>query len=109
MDPSIQTCHPSVPIGRQRTEEGGIYIGADTHKKACVPVASDDQGPIGRTHTMTNTPSGWAAALGWAHRLDATCIRGIENSGSLGKGLAQFRLCSGETAVYEIVPHRTEQ
>ena len=38
-----------------------------------------------------------------------TCIWGIENSGSLGKGFAQFLLGSGEAAVHEIVPHRTAQ
>jgi len=86
-----------------------MYIGVDTHKKAHVLVAIDDQGQTGGTHTMTNTPSGWAGALGWARDLDATCIWGIENSGSLGKGFAQFLLVHGEAAVHEIVPHRTAQ
>jgi transposase len=86
-----------------------MYIGVDTHKKAHVLVAIDDQGQTGGTHTMANTPSGWAAALCWAHRLDAMCIWGIENSGSLGKGFAQFLLIQGEPDVHEIVPHRTAQ
>ncbi len=86
-----------------------MYIGVDTHKKAHVLVAIDDQGQTGGTHTMANTPSGWAAALSWAHDRDAECIWGIENSGSLGKGFAQFLLIQGESDVHEIVPHRTAQ
>jgi transposase len=45
----------------------------------------------------------------WACDRDTICIWGIENSGSLGKGFAQFLLTSGETAVHEIVPHRMAQ
>jgi len=86
-----------------------MYIGVDTHKRAHVLVAIDDQGQPGGTHTMANTPSGWAAALSWAHDRDAVCIWGIENSGSLGKGFAQFLLIQGESDVHEIVPHRTAQ
>ena len=72
--PSIQTCRPSVLILRPRMEEGSMYIGVDTHKKAHVLVAIDDQGQTGGTHTMANIPSGWAAALCWAHALEATSI-----------------------------------
>jgi transposase len=86
-----------------------MCIGVDTHKKAHLLVAIDDQGQTGGTYTMANTPSGWAAALCWAHGLDATRIWGIENSGSLGKGFAQFLLIQGEPDVHEIVPHRTAQ
>ncbi len=86
-----------------------MYIGVDTHKKAHVLVAIDDQGQAGGTHTVANTPSGWAAALQWARELDPACIWVIENSGSLGKGFAQFLLIQGEPDVHEIVPHRTAQ
>jgi len=34
---------------------------------------------------------------------------GVENSGSLGKGFAQFLLAQGEPEVREVVPHRTAQ
>jgi transposase len=34
---------------------------------------------------------------------------GVENSGSLGKGFAQFLLAQGEADVREVVPHRTAQ
>ena len=36
-------------------------------------------------------------------------VWGIENSGSLGKGFAQFLLADGETDVREVSPHRTAQ
>ncbi len=86
-----------------------MHIGVDTHKKQHVLVALDARGQICGTHTVANTPAGWAAALHWARDRDATCIWGIENSGSLGKGFAQFLLSSGESTVHEIVPHRTAQ
>jgi len=94
---------------RLRIEEGSMYIGVDTHKKQHVLVALDGRGQACGTHSVANTPSGWAAALQWAHDRDATCVWGIENSGSLGKGFAQFLVSSGESAVHEIVPHRTAQ
>jgi Transposase and inactivated derivatives len=86
-----------------------VYIGVDTHKKRHVLIALDERGQTCSTQGVANTPAGWAAALQWAHALDPVCIWGIENTGSLGKGFAQFLLTSGETAVHEIVPHRTAQ
>jgi transposase len=86
-----------------------VHIGVDTHKKQHVLVALDTRGQPCGTHSVPNTPAGWAAALQWARERDETCIWGIENSGSLGKGFAQFLLNTGETAVHEIVPHRTAQ
>jgi transposase len=94
---------------RLRTQEGDVHIGVDTHKKRHVLVALDARGQTCGTHTAANTPAGWAAALQWARERDADRIWGVENSGSLGKGFAQFLLTSGETAVHEIVPHRTAQ
>jgi len=86
-----------------------VHIGVDTHKQRHVLVALDARGQACGTHSVANTPSGWAAALQWARDHDTPCTWGIENSGSLGKGFAQFLLGSGETAVHEIVPHRTAQ
>ena len=86
-----------------------MHIGVDTHKKRHVLVALDERGQLRGTHSVANTPAGWAAALRWARERDTTCIWGIENSGSLGKGFAQFLLGSGEATVHEIVPHRTAQ
>ena len=84
-----------------------MHIGVDTHKKRHVLVALDARGQTCGTQSVANTPAGWAAALQWARERDAACVWGVENSGSLGKGFAQFLLTSGESAVHEIVPHRT--
>ncbi len=86
-----------------------MYIGVGTHNKTHVLVAIDAQGQMHATQTVANTPQGWVTALEWAGDYRDACRWGIENSGSLGKGFAQFLLTSGETAVHEIVPHRTAQ
>ncbi len=86
-----------------------MYIGVDTHKKTHALVAIDAQGQTCGTHTVANTPTGWATAFHWACDLAVARTWGIENSGSLGKGFAQFLLANGETDVHEIVPHRTAQ
>jgi transposase len=86
-----------------------VHIGVDTHKKQHVLVALDARGQACGAHTAANTPAGWAAALRWARERDTDRIWGIENSGALGKGFAQFLLSSGEERVHEIVPHRTAQ
>ncbi len=86
-----------------------MYIGVDTHKKQHVLVALDEQGRRhGMQHSL-NTPEGWAQSVAWARAQGSACYWGIENSGSLGKGFAQFLLAQGETAVYEVSPHRTAQ
>jgi transposase len=85
-------------------------VGVDTHKKTHVLVAVGTQGQTLGTRTVANTPAGWAAALQWAREQQQQHIRwGVENSGSLGKGFAQFLLAQGETEVREVVPHRTAQ
>jgi transposase len=86
-----------------------MHIGVDTHKKRHVLVALDERGQICGTDSVANTPAGWLAALRWARERERDRVWGVENSGSLGKGFAQFLLSSGETAVHEIVPHRTAQ
>jgi transposase len=86
-----------------------MHIGVDTHKKRHVLVALDARGQMCGTLSVANTPAGWVAALQWARERDAPCVWGIENSGSLGKGFAQFLLSRGESAVHEIVAHRTAQ
>jgi len=86
-----------------------VNIGVDTHKKTHVLVAVGEQGqPLG-TRTVANTPEGWAAALQWAREQQQQRRWGVENSGSLGKGFAQFLLAQGEAEVREVVPHRTAQ
>jgi len=58
---------------------------------------------------VTNTPQGWATALQSVRAHDDSCLWGIENSGSLGKGFAPFLCAQGETAVHEVSPQRTAQ
>jgi transposase len=84
-------------------------IGADTHKQQHILVALDAQGQACGSLRIANTPEGWASALAWARESPEPCRWGIENSGSLGKGFAQFLLAHDEQAVHEIVPHRTAQ
>ena len=86
-------------------------IGVDTHKETHVLVAIDEGGRTRGSRTVANTPAGWATALQWARgQQQQQSIRwGVENSGSLGKGFAQFLLAQGEADVREVVPHRTAQ
>ncbi len=86
-----------------------MYIGVDTHKTAHVLVALDEQGHVGETRSIPNTSEGWASALRWACAAAGERIWGIENSGALGKGLAQFLVGQGEMRVHEVSPHRTAQ
>jgi len=86
-----------------------MYIGVDTHKKTHTLVGIDDQGRTDSTRTVANTPQGWTSALRWARDRSDVCCWGIENSGSLGKGFAQFLLAQGETNVREVSPQRTAQ
>jgi transposase len=86
-----------------------MYVGADTHKATHVLVAIDVHGRTVGTRTVPNTPEGWATALTWARQQQQQIQWGVENSGSLGKGFAQFLLAQGEGDVREVVPHRTAQ
>ena len=43
-----------------------MYLGVDTHKRTHVLVALDEDGRQLGTRTISNTPEGWAEALGWA-------------------------------------------
>lgn len=84
-----------------------MYIGRDTHKKTHTLVGLDEQGRPCGTGNIPNTPEGWATGWRWAQRVAGTHIWGIEHSGSLGKGLAQFLLSQGESRVVEVSPQRT--
>ena len=86
-----------------------MYIGVDTHKKTHLLVAIDARGQMHGTQTVANTPQGWVTAVRWARDYCGACRWGIENSGSLGKGFAQFLLADGETDVREVSPQRTAQ
>ena len=70
-----------------------MFVGVDTHKKTHVLVAIDTEGRTHGSRTVANTPEGWAAALQWVRGQQQQQVRwGVENSGSLGKGFAQFLL-----------------
>jgi len=86
-----------------------VYIGVDTHKRSHTLVLLDATGQTVDALTIANTPEAWRTALIWARRLASTRCWGIENSGSLGKGSAQFLLEQGAGEVREITPHRTAQ
>jgi hypothetical protein len=86
-----------------------VHIGVDTHKQRHVLVALDARGQPCGTHSVATTPAGWAAAFHWARERGRDRVWGVENSSALGKGFARFLLSSGESAVHEIVPHRTAQ
>jgi len=86
-------------------------IGVDTHKQNHVLVAIDDLGRRCGVQHSANTPEGWTQALAWARDRggQGPACWGIENSGGLGKGFAQFLLAQGEADVREVSPHRTAQ
>jgi transposase len=86
-----------------------VYIGVDTHKRSHTLVLLDATGQTVDALTIANTPEAWRTALIWARRLASTRCWGIENSGSLGKGFAQFLLEQGAGEVRELTPHRTAQ
>ena len=86
-----------------------MFLGVDTHKRTHVMVALDEQGRVQGTRSITNSAEGWSAAWQWACERAAVRCWGIENSGSWGKGFAQFLLAQGETDVREVRPHRTAQ
>jgi transposase len=87
-----------------------MYVGVDTHKRTHTLVALDERGQTLGSRTVANTPEGWLAALTWARERQLAPIRwGVENSGSLGKGFAQFLLEQEAGEVREVSPHRTAQ
>jgi len=86
-----------------------MFIGVDTHKKTHTLIGIDDHGQTGGTRTVANSPKGWTIALRWVRDHGDMGCWGIENSGSLGKGFAQFLLTQGETDVREVSPQRTAQ
>lgn len=84
-----------------------MYVGVDTHKKTHVLFAIDVHGQTRGSRTVVNSPEGWATAVRWGREQSDTRLWGIENSGSLGQGFAQFLLAQGERDVREISPQRT--
>ncbi|MDQ6834495.1 MAG: IS110 family transposase [Chloroflexota bacterium] len=98
-----------MPLTTQCGGSRDLFIGVDTHKKTHTFVGINDHGQTCGTRSVANSPQGWATALRWAREHDDECCWGIENTGSLGKGFAQFLLAHGETDVREVSPQRTAQ
>ncbi len=69
-----------------------MYIGIDTHKASHTLVALDDEGRAHKALSIPNDPEGWLEGLCWSREFEGSLVWGIENSGSLGKGFAQFLL-----------------
>src|SRR5215213_7151132 len=86
-----------------------MYVGGDTQKRMHVLVAIVEDGRTRGSSTAAKTPEGWATELQWAREQQQHIRWGVENSGSLGKGFAQFLLAQGEVEVREVVPHRPAQ
>ncbi len=86
-----------------------MYIGVDTHKAPHTLIALDDQGRVRKTLCILNDPQGWSEGLCWSREFEGERVWGIENSGSLGKGFAQFLLSQDEQSVREVCPKRTAQ
>jgi transposase len=67
-----------------------VTLGVDTHADSHVAAALDQAGrPLG-TRTISTTPGGYAALLGWARRLGTVDRIGVEGTGSYGAGLARW-------------------
>jgi transposase len=83
-----------------------LTMGADcqTQTQTLVVVDPVDRkvGELTVDHSPTRSPQG----LAWATRLDADRVWGVENSGSCGRGLAQFLVQQGER-VSAVSPHLT--
>ena len=72
-----------------------VTLGVDTHADSHVAAALDQAGrPLG-TRTISTTPGGYAALLGWARRLGTVDRIGVEGTGSYGAGLTSAVRCCG--------------
>lgn len=83
-----------------------VTIGTDCHKQSHTLVAVD---PVGRKVAelmVPHTPAKYPEVRAWAVQLDTERVWGIENSGSFGRGLAQYLVRQGEV-VYEVSPQLT--
>ncbi len=81
--------------------------GVDMHQRTHVLVAPDEQGHQPGTRMAPNSAEGWAMSLDRAREQQQIGCRGVENSGSLGTGVARFLHAPGEAAVREVRPQRT--
>lgn len=85
-----------------------LTIGVDAHKQLLVAVSIDQAGREGDRIECPNSPTGWQQMLDWAANQCSARQWGIEGSGGLGRGCAQFLVQTGET-VYEVNSRLTAQ
>jgi transposase len=83
-----------------------IALGVDGHKTTHTLVAVDALGREQGELMIRHDQSGYQQAYQWAGQLGEKRIWGIENSGHLARGLAQYLLLQGES-VREVSPHLT--
>jgi transposase len=83
-----------------------VTLGVDTHADSHVAAALDQAGrPLG-TRTISTTPGGYAALLGWARRLGTVDRIGVEGTGSYGAGLARWLRAHGQLVIEVDRPDR---
>ena len=83
-----------------------VTLGVDTHADSHVAAALDQAGrPLG-TRTISTTPGGYAALLGWASTLGRVDRVGVEGTGSYGAGLARWLRAHGQLVVEVDRPDR---
>jgi transposase len=83
-----------------------VTLGVDTHADSHVAAALDQAGrPLG-TLTISATPGGYAALLGWATTLGTVDRIGVEGTGSYGAGLARWLRTHGQLVIEVDRPDR---
>ena len=83
-----------------------VTLGVDTHADSHVAVALDQAGrPLG-TRTISTTPGGYAALLGWGRRFGTVDRIGVEGTGSYGAGLARWLRAHGQLVIEVDRPDR---
>jgi transposase len=83
-----------------------VTLGVDTHADSHVAAALDQAGrPLG-TRTISTTPGGYAALLGWATGLGTVDRIGVEGTGSYGAGLARWLRAHGQLVIEVDRPDR---
>ncbi|NKB66380.1 MAG: IS110 family transposase [Candidatus Latescibacteria bacterium] len=85
-----------------------ITLGVDGHKQQHTIVALNAVGQPLDERTIPNTSAGYQQAFDWACQLDEIRTWGVENSGHLSRGFAQFLVAQHER-VFEVSPNLTSR
>lgn len=72
-----------------------VVVGVDTHKHNHVAVAIDALGRVLGSRSVRATEHEYGALHGWAQRLSADVVYGIEGTGSYGAGLSRHLEAKG--------------